>query len=265
MHDNQRYPVLQQYDDVLTTPYFIFHPRCIPPPSVLKGSRPPPNWAGYDWAKLGHYDHVAFAINCDWRGEVKIFSKADSVEDPTPIFKIPLPPDEPHCYFEDCKDDTEKAYCDFHPICRKYGNTQAKGAPLCYSNECTQWLETEMPKKMEETVNSMKEAANETLKIEAICSMDEMSAKDIAVMTGKAAKIAGMAKTMSTMVKNTTMMEDENTKDLHKAKEQIEDMTKSAQVAMKAKGMAKMAGDIAAMPGHTDNDDQLAKMAEESA
>ena len=85
MHKNAtRYPIIeneevltittQQHGD-MSLPICVFHPRCIPPPSVPKGSPPPPNWAGYDWDQLEYYDHVVFAIHCDWEGEIKFKSE----------------------------------------------------------------------------------------------------------------------------------------------------------------------------------------------
>ena len=84
LHKNTRYPIIeneevltitkQQHGD-MSLPMCVFHPRCTPPPFVPKGSPPPPNWAGYNWAQLGYYDHVVFAIHCDWEGEIKFKSE----------------------------------------------------------------------------------------------------------------------------------------------------------------------------------------------
>ena len=61
------YPTLAN-SDVLTlgddyTAPLTFHPWCVPPRFPA-----PPRWQGYDENQLGHYDHVAFAVHCDWDG-----------------------------------------------------------------------------------------------------------------------------------------------------------------------------------------------------
>ena len=268
MHDNLHYPILQQYDDMLTTPYCVFHPRCLPPPFVPKCSRPPQNWAGYDFQKLGHYDQIAFAINCDWKDEVTICSKANPVEELTPVFKIPLPPGEPHCYFEDCEDDTEKAYCDFHPICHRDGNNQANRAPSCYSDEHTQWFTVEMPKKIKEMAKAVKEIANEFDK----CITTD-SIKGIVVIGGKVTEMALKACIMAKKPTEMEGSEEEDPANIINNKLLLSllllllllYMTNSAEVALKAMEMAQMAEAIAAMPGHTDDEDELAKMARKIA
>ena len=279
LHDDD-YPIIQQYQDIL--PILGFRPRYIPPPSELQ------KWHGYDWDQLTHYDAIAFAVNCDWEGEC--YAKEEPREEmesgkvlikkSAPIFKIPLPPGEPHCYFEDCEDDAETSYDKFHHFCLKYAcnipqnswrrRRHSLGVPSCYSNEHTQWFKTEMPKKMEEMVKNMKEIANEMKVINVV--------SHIAAVTqlGDIADIADRTTEMATifcrMVQRGIEMEGSEEANIMKIQEMIEklkvkmeDMTNSAEVAMKATEMAQMAEDIAAMPGHTDDENELAEMARKIA
>ena len=157
MHeDATRYPIIeneevltitkQQHGD-MSLPMCVFHPRCVPAPTP-----PPSRWKWYEWAKLVHYDHVVFAINCDWEGEIMFESevmppkpKCARVGEVPPVFKITLSPGEPHNYFEDCEDGSKEAYSEYHPICHRY--EKESKYPSCYLYEYTQWLNIEMPNK----------------------------------------------------------------------------------------------------------------------
>ena len=119
------YPTLATTDvlklgDDYTAP-LTFHPRCVPPPYPA-----PPQWRDYDLNQLGHYDHVAFAVHCDWDGN---------------HFEIVLPAGQPYCFFSD--HDTKDAYYKHHPICLPMGtDRQPNGQyyPKCYGTERRLWI-----------------------------------------------------------------------------------------------------------------------------
>ena len=257
IYDNEYYPITQQYQDALDVPITEFHPKYIP---LTRN--------GYSWDALKHYDHVAFAINCDWEGEYdtdKVSGDDDVVlleKKMAPIFKITLPPGEPHCYFEDFKYVPNAGWTlRFHTICFRYGNTRA-----CYSNEHKQWL-MEMPKKIEEIQKNMKEIENEMHSISGHMLINT----NPSVITKKTDRITELAKSACMVVKRTIEMFATNEKnlnivDLKNIQEMIEtmmvkivDMTKSTEVARKAKEMAKMARDIADLSENKVEEDELAQ------
>ena len=122
-HRDDKYPILKRSsinDEVLQlrgeySDPPIFHPRCVPPPSVPSGASPPPQWWGYDFATLEHYDHVVFAVHCDQEGNK---------------FKIDMPAGQPECLLSDPQYDTYKK---FHPRCL------SADVKECYENELIYW------------------------------------------------------------------------------------------------------------------------------
>ena len=100
-----------------------FHPRCVPPPYPA-----PLQWKGYDWKQLGHYDHVVFAVHCDWDGN---------------RFEMVLPDGQPYCFFSDHDTEDRAAYDKHHPICLRMGtgNNNGQYYPKCYGTERQLWID----------------------------------------------------------------------------------------------------------------------------
>ena len=264
LHLDHEYPII---DDVLTTPNIIFHPRCIPPPFLNNDDQnwtDYPDWLGYKWKELGHYDHVAFAINCDWEGEiteVKLWDYEEvapangGVGEEPPIFKIKLPPGEPHNYFEDCEDDSKEAYSEYHPICLKCGNVEKNGNigfPSCYSDEYSQWLD-EMPNKIDEMAKKVKQIGTkmETVIKESRDDATEMSV-EIVQMAKKATEIFEKACKMAVNIIPTEVKKE--------TERIILNMTKGTEKAIMARRIAKVAESIAEQTECTEDDQQAQVM-----
>ena len=154
-HDDETYPVInegeiadevlelgQEYGDPLT-----FHPKCVPlSPNYYSENHG--LWIGYDWKQLIHYDHVAFAVHCDWKGS----------------FEIELPDGQPSCFFSDprYKLHDEETYYKFHPLCLPLGTGKMPNGqyyPLCYDEELEQWEKTVNTPSTPHTLESSEEAA----------------------------------------------------------------------------------------------------------
>ena len=94
--------VLTLGDDYTAPP--TFHPWCVPPRYPA-----PPQWEGYDWKQLRHYDQVVFAVHCDWDGN---------------RFEMVLPDGQPYCFFSDHDTKDRASYYKHHPICLPVGTVK---------------------------------------------------------------------------------------------------------------------------------------------
>ena len=136
--NDQEYPVITlngldtdivQLGDAYDVPP-TFHPKYVP----VKKKK-------YDFNALNNYDHLAYAVNCDWNGEIQLdpLNAPHLLKATKPILKITLPSREPHHKYEDnTQFPVLDVYKTFHPICCQYGTT-CDYTPMCYEGEKEAW------------------------------------------------------------------------------------------------------------------------------